>query len=330
MELDCLIIGGGPAGLAVANSLHKAGINYLVIEKGPIANHIMQFPVFMGFFSSRDLLVIDEFPMTIPDEKPDRRQYLTYLNNFVKSRGLKVLTFTEVCEVNQHKEGETGFDVLLRDHKGTEAKIYAKTVVAACGAYEKPRLIHVPGEELPKVSHHFKEPHPYFGKKVMVVGGRNSAIEVALLLHRAGVEVSLSYRKGDLNGSGIKYWLKPDIEKRLEKEEIKPYMNTSVVRIEPDHVILESLTEYEQIKVENDFVLLLTGYEPPVDFLRKIGVNLTDETHIPDFNPETLETPTPGLFVAGVITGGNISGKVFIENSRHHGELILKRLKEIL
>jgi len=327
MVLDTFIIGGGPAGIAVANTLQKEGLNVLAADRGPIANNIMHFPVFMQFFSSRDLLVIDDFPMTIPEEKPDRRQYLTYLNNFVESRKIQLLTYTEVLGV----EKTNGvFSVQTKNvGNGKEETFQTKSVVTACGAYERPRYMNVPGEDLPKVSHYFSEPHPYFKKKVMVVGGRNSAIETALILYRSGAHVSLSYRREDLSGSGIKYWIKPDIEARLRNGEITPYLSTNVKRIDQDSVVL-TRENGEEIVVENDYVIALTGYEPPAEFMDKLGIKYDPETKAPEHNPETLETPVRGHFIAGVITCGNISGKVFIENSRHHGELILKGLRGLV
>lgn len=327
MVYDSIIIGGGPAGLTVANNLEKEQIQYVVIEKGAIANHILQFPVFMRFFSSRELLELGNFPLTIPDEKPTRQQYLTYLNHFTKYRKLKIRTCTEVLAVNS----QNGiFEVEIQNPNKTKEVLKAKTVVVAVGAYEKPKMLNVEGEDLPKVSHYFTETHPYFQKKVLVVGGRNSAVETALILYRSGADVSLSYRRKDFSESSIKYWMKPDIENRLKNDEIHWYPETNVTKIMYDKVLLSS-RDGKEFLIDNDFVLCMTGYEPPLDFLKSIGIELDKETNVPLHNPTTLETRSiPGLFVVGVVTGGNISGKVFIENCRNHGDLVIKRLKEYI
>lgn len=326
MTFDALILGAGPAGLAVANSFHKQGLNYIALDKGPLAAHVQKFPPYMDFFSSRELLEIDGFPLAIPETKPNRRQYVTYLNHFWSSRDLNVRTYTEVTNVSREADG---FRVATKTIHGHEETLKARTVVVACGAYESPRMLDVPGEDLPHVSHYFTEPNDYYRRRVLVVGGRNSAIEAALLLYRSGARVALSYRRHDFNESGIKYWMRPDIENRLKQDQIANYLGTNVKRIDPDHVTLIR-DDGSEVPVAADFVLLMTGYLPPYSFLERIGVRRDPETGIPYHDPATLETPTPGLFVAGVITGGNISGKVFIENCRHHGDLIAPRVQELL
>ncbi|MDH5656344.1 MAG: YpdA family putative bacillithiol disulfide reductase [Spirochaetia bacterium] len=325
--LDSIVIGAGPAGLAVACEFQKKSISYLVFDKGSIANHISQFPAFMNFFSSREFLEIDKFPLSIPEEKPDRRQYLAYLRSLVKTRNLKIKTYSTVIEVK--KNADNIFETKVRFLDGSEEWILSKTVVVACGAYEKPRMLNVNGEELPHVKHHFSDVHDYYGRKVLVVGGRNSAIETALLLFRAGSEVTLSYRKYDFSESSIKYWIRPDIEKRVEKEEIKAFFGTNVKEFSPGKTTLIN-SEKDEIVVENDFVLLMTGYEPPLDFMKQIGVPFQENSPVPLHDPKTLETNEPGMFIAGVVTAGNISGKIFIENSRDHGKIISARLSQIL
>lgn len=322
--LDCLIIGAGPAGLAVANSLLGAGLQCLVLEKGPIAGHIAQYPAFMQFFSTRDLLEIDGFPLTITEEKPSRRQYLAYLARFAQERRLPLRIYTEVLAVEKLADGT--FAVRAQRQGGPVESLAARAVVVACGAFDSPRRLGVPGEELPKVTHRFTEPHPYIGSRVLVVGGRNSAVETALILWRAGAQVALSYRCKDFAGHGLKYWLKPDIENRIRNGEITGYLGTTVRRIDWDSVTLGDENGHETT-LANDFVICHTGYDPPVEFLRAMGIRLAAETNVPDHDPATLETNVPGLFVAGTIVAGNVSGHIFIENSRHHGELILAALR---
>lgn len=318
--LDAVVVGAGPAGLAVANVLKAAGLDVLVVDKGAIADHISQYPTYMQFFSTRDLLEIDGFPLTIIDEKPSRREYLAYLTRFAQARGLAVRTFTGVESVARMPGGD--FAVSVRRRNGEQELLAARHVVVACGAFENPRPLGVPGEELPKVTHFFREPHPYVGSDVLVVGGRNSAIETALILWRAGARVSLSYRGTTLSGHGIKYWLLPDIENRLKNGEIGNHLGTTVKSIAWDSVLLVDANGIERL-VANDFVVCHTGYDPPAAFLRSMGIDVEAGTNIPRHDPETLETNIPGLFVAGTIIAGNVSGRVFIENSRHHGEMIL-------
>ncbi len=324
--LDSLIIGAGPAGLAVGNSFAKAGLSFLIVDKGPLANHIAQYPTFMQFFSTRELLEIDEFPLTITEEKPSRQQYLAYLSRFAHDRRLPVRTFVTVEAAERQPEGH--FRVTLRKRGGERETVEARSVVVACGAFENPRKLGVPGEELDKVTYKFREPHPYVGKKTLIVGGRNSAIETALLLWRAGSQVSLSYHRPELRGYGIKYWLLPDIQNRLKNGEITGYLGTNVKRIDWETVMLER-EDGSEITIENDFIICQTGYDPPVGFLRSMGIEVEPETNIPKHDEATLETNVPGLFVAGTIIAGNVSGHVFIENSRHHGEMILQGLRAL-
>lgn len=325
---DSIIIGGGPAGLAVAHSFEQAGVNYCVYEKGPIAWHISQYPTFMRFFSTNENLEIAGFPLGITEEKPSRQEYLHYLTNFVQYHGLNVETYAPVTGVERGDDGVYRVEV---SRAGREPEIVlARSVVVAVGAWEAPRKLDVPGADLPKVRYRYTESHDFIGKKVLVVGGRNSAIETALQLWRAGAEVSLSYRQNEFTGRGVKYWLKPDIDNRLKNGEIAGYLGTNISRVDWDQVELKT-NDGKTITIENDFVLAMLGYDPPVEFLSRLGIQLERETNRPLHDPETLEAEgLPGMFIAGVITYGNISGHVFIENSRHHGELILPRLKEIL
>ncbi|MCC5876639.1 MAG: YpdA family putative bacillithiol disulfide reductase [Candidatus Sumerlaeia bacterium] len=323
---DSLIIGGGPAGIAAAHTFKLAGLRTVVLEKGCLAHHISQYPNFMRFFSTNANLEIAGFPLGITEEKPSRAEYLRYLTSFVRYHNLRVRTYSEVTAVE--KKGEL-FRVTVRKPGGAEETLYSTTVIAAVGAWESPRRLNVPGDDLEKVRYRYREPHDYVGRKVLVVGGRNSAIETALELWRAGAEVSLSYRGQQFNGRGVKYWLKPDIENRLKKGEITGFLGSHVRSIGWDSVELE-LAGGEKVSVENDFVLPMLGYDPPVGFLKQLGIDLEQQTNRPNHNPDTLETNIPGLFVCGVITYGNISGHVFIENSRHHGDLMLPRVREIM
>lgn len=323
---DVLILGGGPAGLAAAHTFKEAGLHALILEKGSLAHHISQYPNFMRFFSTNANLEIAGFPLGITEEKPSRAEYLNYLTAFARYHQLEVRTYCEAREVTSLGDH---FQVTVSHPGGREEILEAPVVVAAVGAWEKPRRLNIPGDDLEKVHYRYREPHDYVGRKVLVVGGRNSAIETALQLWRAGAEVTLSYRGTEFTGRGVKYWLKPDIDNRLKNGEITGFLGSHVKKIDWETVELERADGSRQT-IENDFVLPMLGYDPPVEFLKKIGIQLEDQTNKPFHNEETLETNLPGLFVCGVITYGNISGHVFIENSRHHGELMLPRIREIL
>ncbi|MDH4261607.1 MAG: NAD(P)-binding domain-containing protein [Spirochaetia bacterium] len=333
---DTVIIGAGPAGLAVANRLQKDNINCLVVERKFIGYNISRFPVGMTFFSSRELLEIDNFALTIPDEKPNREQYMSYLFHFASKRKINIVDNTEVLSL---KKANDIFKISIQQNNKSLNTSSAKTVVCACGAFDEPQQLNVPAENLSHVSHFFNEVYRYIGHSVMIVGSGNSAVEAALKLHRVGARVNVSYRKPALNSNKIKYWIYPDIEKRFTTHEIGHFPSTKVKKIEPGKLILEKTLEtsnktdrshLKDIELQADFVLALTGYNPPIAFLKDMGIQINDLNYVPTYNPDTLETNVEGLFIAGVITGGNISGKVFIENSRHHGDLIVGQIHKIL
>jgi thioredoxin reductase (NADPH) len=323
--LDVVIVGGGPAALAAAHTLQCAGLSYLVLERGAIAHNIAQYPPYLTFFSTNANLEIAGFPLGITSEKPTRREYLKYLTDFVRFHSLSVETFADVKRVASHPE--SGFVVEFEKPGNRRQSLRTATVIIAVGAWDDVRRLDVPGADLAKVKYRYTEPHEYIGRSVLVVGGRNSAVETALQLWRAGAKVSLSYRRTEFNGTGLKYWLKPDIENRIARGEIHGFLGSEVERIDWDSVTLR-LGDGSRTVIPNDVVLPMLGYDPPVGFLKACGVELEPGTNKPIHDPETLETPIPGLFIAGVITAGNISGHVFIENSRDHGELILPRLQE--
>ena len=319
---DVAILGAGPAGIATADTLQSAGYDCLIFDAGCIANNISRYPVYMEFFSSADRLEINGFPLICVSGKPSRREYLAYLSRFCRDRQLK-LRLRESVESVEGKAGE--FVVLSRTSAGGEARrTKARYVVLAAGAYDNPRPLGCPGEDLPKVSHYFTEVHPYVGSRVMVVGGGNSAVEAALDLYRAGVEVTLVVRREKFGF--VKYWILPDIEGRIRDGDIAGHFETSIAEVRPLSVVLRKKSG-ESFEIENDFVLAMTGYQPDTSLLRACGVEFDEKTKRPRYDLDTLETNVPGLFVAGVIAAGNISAEIFIENSRHHGTLILKALQ---
>lgn len=321
-KADIVIVGAGPAGLATANTLQQAGYSVLVLDKGPIAAHIAQYPTYMTFFSTSDLVEIGGLPLILPHDKPTRQEYLNYLRRFVKEKRLQVKTGFEVEAI----EGEKGkFTVKGEDRFGEGFEVNGSRVVLATGAYDTPIMLNVPGEDLPKVSHYFTEVHPYFGSRVLVVGGRNSAVETALELWRSGIEVSILHRNAQF-GSSVKYWILPDIENRIKSGEIKAYRPARVLEIKPHSVVLQVEGEAPQ-EIQNDFVLALTGYRPNPNFLAPLGINVDPKTSRPSHNPATLESNRPGVYLCGVMLAGNVSSEIFIENSRTHGDLILAHLR---
>jgi thioredoxin reductase (NADPH) len=321
VETEIAVVGAGPAGLAAARALQSAGRGVAVFDRGAIAEHVSRYPTYMTFFSTADLLELDGFPLIIAGEKPSRREYLNYLRRFVKEMRLDARTGCEIVGC----EGEKGaFRLSARDRSGEGFDVRAERVVLATGAYASPQRLGVPGEDLPKVSHYFTEVHPYFGSRVLIVGGGNSAAETALELWRAGVEVAICHRRAKFKDS-IKYWLAPDLENRVKNGEIRAFMPARVVEIRPRSVVIRP-DGAEPTEIENDFVLALTGYRPDPGFLSRFGVSIDAATGRPRFDETTLESERPGVYMVGVMLAGNVSSEIFIENSRTHGERIVAHL----
>lgn len=320
--LDLAIIGSGPAGLCTADAALRAGLSVRVYDRGCLAESIHRFPTFMRFHSTKENLELGGVPLVGPEDKPTRQEYLEYLRRFVTLRGLDVRLYTEVTRLER---GPGEFTLHLRGRGGDEHVQRARFVTIATGGYDSPQRLGVPGEDLPKVRHHFDEPHPYFRQRVMIVGGKNSAVETALILARAGAHVTICHRGPGF--AGVKYWLRPDIENRIREGRIAALMPAEVVAIEPLHVQVRLRETGETRRVENDVVLALIGFEPDLSFLARCGVAVDPATKQPVLDPQTLETNVPGLFCAGVILGGSLSGMVFIENARHHGEQIVAKIR---
>lgn len=314
-----VIVGAGPAGIAVAATLQEAGYTVTVYDKGALAQAVTQWPYYMEFFSTAANVELPGFPLVLTHEKPTREEYLNYLRRYVVEKNIRVVTGHTVESIRRTAEPQ-GFTITGQDEWGKPFSTDARYVVVATGAYEIPKYLNVPGEDLHKVSHYYTEVHPYVGKKVIVVGGRNGAAEAALLLFRAGAEVTMVYRGEQF--LPLKWWLQPDLENRIASNEIRACMGATICEIRPHEVDIrygDGRTE----TIANDFVLAMTGYRPETTLLSDAGVNVDPETNRPYINPETLETNVPGLFVAGVIAAGDISNEIFIENSRTHGYNIL-------
>lgn len=320
--LDVLIVGAGPAGVSVAATLQAAGLRVACYDKGALAQAITQWPIYMTFFSTAENVELPGYPLIITREKPTREEYLNYLRRYVRDLNIQVVTGHEVHAIQRQDDGS--FLVSGVDEWGRPFGARAGNVVVATGAYEFPKMMNVPGEDLHKVSHYYTEVHPYVGKKVAVIGGRNGAAEAALLLWRAGAEVTLIHRGPHLEP--LKWWLQPDLENRIRLGEIRALFSTRVLEITPHTLVVQTGTQEPQI-LDNDFVVAMTGYRPMTALLSKAGVQVDTVTNRPSFYPETLETNVPGLFVAGVIAAGDISNEIFIENSKHHGAMILSALK---
>jgi len=317
MEVDILIIGAGPIGLACGIEANKAGLSYVIIEKGCLVNSLFNYPMNMTFFSTSERLEIGGVPFISHQPKPNRVEALEYYRRVCSSWQLNIRLYEKVESV------ETGDHV----HKVTTSKaIYsARYVILALGFYDLPYLLNVPGENLLKVKHYYDEPHPYFGQKIVVIGAANSAVDVALETWRKGADVTMVIREDAIRET-VKYWVRPDIENRIKEGSIKAYFNSEVIRITP--TVIEIKTPEGIQNLENDFVLAMTGYQPPFDFMKACGIRfLDDKFHTPVFNESTMETNVQRLYLAGVVCGGLQTNKWFIENSRVHAELILKHIK---
>jgi thioredoxin reductase (NADPH) len=320
---DPIIVGAGPCGLSVAIETKKRGMNPLVIEKGCLVNSIYHFPTHMQFFSTPELLEIGGIPFVTAGEKPVRAEALKYYRAVTKKYELKVHTYEKVIRA---EKGEGGFAVFTEGRDGRENRYETPHLVIATGYYDNPNRMNIPGEDLPKVHHYFREAHPYADLDVLVVGGKNSAVEAALELHRAGARVTMAYRREAFTGS-VKAWVKPVIESAINKGWIRMFWNTEVKEIRPDHVVLEQ--EGREFTLPNDAVFAMTGYRPDFSMLRRLGVSIDPETGAPVHDPETMETGVPGLYIAGVIAAGNDANSIFIENGRFHGERIARHLEAI-
>lgn len=312
MEVNTIIIGAGPIGLTCGIEAVKRNISYLIIEKGCIVNSVFNYPVNMTFFSTSDRLEIGGVPFVSHGDKPTRREALEYFRRVVDAWKLKINTYEKVFSIEKK---ENQFII------STSKSVYkSENVIISTGFFDYPNLLNVPGEDLPKVFHYFKEAHPYAYKKVAVIGAGNSAVDVALETYRRGAEVTMIIREDKLKDS-VKYWVKPDIENRIKEGSIKAFFNSTVEEIKEEEIIINSP---EGIKsIPNDFVFAMTGYHPDYDFLSKAGIRFTsDENKVPIFNPDTFETNVERLFLAGVVCGGMETNKWFIENSRDHAEKI--------
>jgi thioredoxin reductase (NADPH) len=324
--LDLIVVGAGPTGLAIGAEARRQGLSVLLIDKGPLTAAIQGYPTFMEFFTTRDRLEIANVPFTIPDVKPSRRQALAYYRMVVEHYDIPLALYEEVAEVR--KEGDDLFTVHTRRMQGPPRALRARSVALATGYFFNPRRLGVPGEDLPWVSHRYKEPYPHFGQDVVIVGAGNTAAEAALDLWRNSVRVTLIHRGAAIK-AGVKYWVKPDMENRIEEGSIPALFNTEVRAFLPEGGV--ELTAPDGPKVlPAQAAYVLVGYQPDAEFERRCGVEVDPETLVPAHDPQTCESNVPGLYVAGTLQAGRWTDRIFIENSRDHGPKIVTHLKSRL
>lgn len=312
-DFDILIIGAGPIGLACGIAAQQAGLSYAIVEKGCLVNSLYHYPLNMTFFSTSEKLEIGGVPFMSIQPKPSRAEALEYYRRVVVHYALNIRLFEAVKAVE--KTGDT-FTVAT-----TKALYYAANIIVATGFYDIPNKLNIPGEELPKVRHYYYDPHFYAFQNVVVVGANNSSVDVALETWRKGAQVTMVIREESI-GRRVKYWVKPDIENRIAEGSIKAYFNASLAAIRENEVDIH--TPDGLVTIPNDYVMAMTGYQPNFELLRSFGVQLSDDEKLaPAYNPDTLETNVPGLYLAGVVCGGMDTHSWFIENSREHAPKII-------
>jgi bacillithiol disulfide reductase len=321
---DVGIIGAGPAGLACGIEAKRAELSHIIFDKGCVVNSLAHFPINMVFFTTPELLEIGDLPLISAHEKPTRLEGLKYYRRAVETYHLNVHQYERVEGVS----GNNGdFSIHTRERLGHTRVYNARKLIVATGYYDNPNRLGIPGEDLPKVSHYFTEAHPFYNQEVAVIGGRNSAIEAALDLFRNGSRVTLIYRRAEFSSS-VKYWIKPDIENRVKRGEIKAHFNTQVLTVRPDTVVIQNSNRKEELK--NDFVFALTGYRPDESFLRSLGIELNPLDLKPTIDPGTFETNVPGIHMAGANVAGLKNNEIFIENGRFHGKVVLQSIARSL
>jgi thioredoxin reductase (NADPH) len=323
---DLAVIGAGPCGLSAGIAARQAGLDLVLFDAACLVHAISLYPTFATFFSSADRLELGGIPFIPAGDKPTRTEALKYYRRLARDFRLGVRQYERVVAVEGLHEA---FTLTTRARGGSVRRCRARNVVVATGYAGNPNLLGVPGEDLAKVTHYFTEGHRYYDQDCLVVGAGNSAVEVALDVYRSGGRVTLVHFLDRLD-RGVKPWILPDIENRLRNKEIQVLWNTRVVRIEPDRVRLRHEGTGVETEIPNDFVLAMTGYHPDFGLLTGLSATVDPETGVPHHDPATMETDVPGVFIAGVIAGGNRPDQVFIEDGRHHGPLavrsILKRL----
>lgn len=320
--LDVLIIGAGPCGLSAAIECQKRGLSTHLIDKHNVVHSIYLYPTHMQFFSTAEMLEIGDIPFAVPHDKPFRDEALAYYRRVAKHHNLNITPYEEALSIDKQPDGT--FKVATRKRNGAESVREARHVVISTGYFDHPNYIGIPGEDLDKVTHYFREAHPYTGMKTAIIGGSNSAVDAAMELIRVGAEVSVIYRGDEVSGN-IKPWVRPLFDSMVARGRITLYTGSRVTEIREGTITITSRDGSEQV-VDNDFVLALTGFHPDRQLLASSGVELDGDMEKPKFNTETMETTVPGLYVAGVIASGRNANEVFIETGRLHGRLIAEHL----
>ena len=320
-HFDVLVIGAGPTGMACAIEAQRAGFTSALVDKGCLVNSLFHYPANMVFFTTPELLEIGDIPFTTANQKPNRSEALEYYRNVAQHYRLDVRQYQRVASVTGY---DGAFRVETQDLHGHDHEYVARKIVVATGYYDRPNYMGLPGEDLAKVMHYYKDPHPYFDMDVLIIGAKNSASIAALELWRRGSRVTMVHRGPEIHRN-VKYWIKPDIENRIKNGEVTAYFNSCVLEIRPEEVRIKT-SEGERV-LKNDFVFALTGYHPDYEFLESVGIELTRPEMRPVCDPQTFESNVPGIYVAGVVVSGARTSEIFIENGRFHGKQIADDLK---
>lgn len=320
---DIIIIGAGPVGLSCAIEAEVNNLDYIVLDKGCIANSISNFPLNLTFFSTPDLLEIGNIPFISPNFRPNRIEVLNYYRKVVDIYKLNVKCYEKVINI---KDCENGLDVVTEPLNGTDSSYKSKTVIIATGYYDNANTLNIKGEDLPKVSHYYREGHLYYGMNVAVIGGNNSATEAAIDLDRNGANVTLVHRGSDLDEK-VKYWIAPELKKRITNGTVKALFNTDLIEIKNNAIVVKNNGNGETSELENDFVFAMTGYIPDTNLLNRIWVNYDEDSLVPEHSTDSLETNRKGIFVAGSIICGMYNNKIFIETGRFHGKKLIDYIK---